>query len=92
MPGVCTSRMMELSPSRTPVLKKSSADGYVATSFQLRGASVSREHILRVIGQTKWVIAGPDAAAAKLGLKRSTLYFRMKKLGITRRPAEWLVQ
>ena len=51
-------------------------------------ASISREHILRVLEQTKWVIAGPDGAAAKLGLKRSTLHFRMKKLGITRRPTE----
>ena len=51
-------------------------------------ASISREHILRVLEQTKWVIAGPDGAAAKLGLKRSTLHFRMKKLGITRRPTD----
>jgi transcriptional regulator with GAF, ATPase, and Fis domain len=31
-----------------------------------------------------WVIAGPNGAAARLEMKRSTLNFRMKKLGIVR--------
>jgi len=33
---------------------------------------------------TRWVLSGANGAAARLGLNRSTLYFRMKKLGITR--------
>jgi formate hydrogenlyase transcriptional activator len=35
--------------------------------------------------ETKWVVAGPHGAAVRLGLKRSTLQFRMQKLGISRR-------
>jgi formate hydrogenlyase transcriptional activator len=43
-----------------------------------------REHIRKILEQTKWVVAGPKGAAARLGIKRSTLYFRMQKLGISR--------
>jgi formate hydrogenlyase transcriptional activator len=43
-----------------------------------------REHILKTLEQTRWVVAGPNGAAARLGIKRSTLYFRMQKLGISR--------
>jgi formate hydrogenlyase transcriptional activator len=45
---------------------------------------VERKHILAVLDQTNWVFAGPNGAAARLGLKRPTLQFRMQKLGITR--------
>jgi formate hydrogenlyase transcriptional activator len=43
-----------------------------------------REHIRKILEQTHWVVAGPNGAAARLGIKRSTLYFRMQKLGISR--------
>jgi formate hydrogenlyase transcriptional activator len=43
-----------------------------------------RTHILRTLRTTKWVVAGPNGAAVRLGLNRSTLQFRMKKLGIVR--------
>lgn len=43
-----------------------------------------RDHIRKTLDLTKWVVAGPNGAAARLGVKRSTLYFRMKKLGISR--------
>ncbi|MBI4751856.1 MAG: sigma 54-interacting transcriptional regulator [Acidobacteria bacterium] len=43
-----------------------------------------REHILRVLRETNWVVGGPSGAAVKLGLKRTTLQSRMEKLGITR--------
>ena len=43
-----------------------------------------REHIVRALGETNWVIGGPTGAAAKLGMKRTTLQSRMNKLGITR--------
>jgi len=45
---------------------------------------VERAHILSVLERTNWVIAGPNGAAVRLGMKRSTLNFRLKKLGITR--------
>jgi formate hydrogenlyase transcriptional activator len=43
-----------------------------------------REHIRKTLEHTRGVVAGPDGAAARLGIKRSTLYFRMQKLGISR--------
>jgi len=43
-----------------------------------------RDHILKTLESTRWVVAGPNGAAARLGIKRSTLYFRMQKLGISR--------
>jgi len=43
-----------------------------------------REHIRKTLKHTRWVVAGVNGAAARLGIKRTTLYFRMKKLGITR--------
>jgi formate hydrogenlyase transcriptional activator len=43
-----------------------------------------RDHILKTLDHTKWVVAGPSGAAVRLGMKRSTLYFRMQKLGISR--------
>jgi formate hydrogenlyase transcriptional activator len=43
-----------------------------------------RRHIIAALERTNWVIAGPNGAAARLGVKRSTLQFRMRKLGIVR--------
>jgi hypothetical protein len=45
---------------------------------------VQREHILRVLNATRWVIEGNSGAALKLGMKPATLRHRMKKLGIAR--------
>ena len=47
-------------------------------------ADIDRAHILDVLERTNWVVAGSNGAAARLGLKRTTLNFRMKKLGIAR--------
>jgi formate hydrogenlyase transcriptional activator len=41
-----------------------------------------RQHITKTLEQTRGMVAGPHGAAARLGMKRSTLYFRMRKLGI----------
>jgi formate hydrogenlyase transcriptional activator len=43
-----------------------------------------REYIVRALGETNWVIGGPAGAAVRLGMKRTTLQSRMRKLGITR--------
>jgi formate hydrogenlyase transcriptional activator len=45
---------------------------------------LNREHIRRTLQQTRGVIMGPNGAAARLGIKRTTLYARMRKLGISR--------
>ncbi len=47
-----------------------------------------REHICKTLEQTRWVIAGHKGAAERLGIKRSTLYFRMQRLGISRSDRE----
>jgi formate hydrogenlyase transcriptional activator len=43
-----------------------------------------REHILGALAATDWVVGGPKGAAARLGMKRSTLQKKMLKLGIAR--------
>ena len=43
-----------------------------------------RAHILATLKETRWVLSGPTGAAQRLGINRSTLQFRMKKLGIER--------
>jgi formate hydrogenlyase transcriptional activator len=47
-------------------------------------AAAERDHILRVLRETNWVIGGPKGAATRLGMKRTTLQSKMQKLGITR--------
>jgi formate hydrogenlyase transcriptional activator len=49
-------------------------------------ADAEREHILSVLRDTSWVVGGPKGAAARLGMKRSTLQWKMKKLGIAGPP------
>ena len=43
-----------------------------------------RNHIRKTLEQAHWVISGPRGAAFRLGLKRTTLYWRMQKLGISK--------
>jgi len=45
---------------------------------------MERQHILRALRQTEWRIAGPKGAAKLLGMKRTTLQARMRKLGVRR--------
>jgi formate hydrogenlyase transcriptional activator len=47
-------------------------------------ADAEREHILSALRETEWVVSGPKGAAAHLGMKRSSLQHKMKKLGISR--------
>ncbi len=79
-------RAVILSPS--PVLRiplselKSNPDGHTAGLPTL--AEAERDHILRALEESKWVLGGPKGAAALLGMKRTTLQSRMQKLGISR--------
>ena len=47
-------------------------------------AEVERDHILRALEASNWVIGGQSGAAARLGMKRTSLTYRMKKLRIRR--------
>jgi formate hydrogenlyase transcriptional activator len=46
-------------------------------------ADAEREHIVGALRETDWVVGGPKGAAARLGMKRSSLQNKMRKLGIT---------
>src|SRR6266542_3044816 len=46
--------------------------------------AADRAHILTILKDTRWVLGGARGAAARLGMNRSTLQFRLKKLGIVR--------
>ena len=47
-------------------------------------ADAERDHIISVLRETGWMLGGPNGAAARLAMKRTTLQSRMKKLGIAR--------
>jgi formate hydrogenlyase transcriptional activator len=72
------------SPAGLPVSAAANAvpvslAGSIATLHE-----AERQHILRALRHTRWRIAGPRGAAALLGMKRTTLQARMRKLGIRR--------
>lgn len=70
--------MSELMPKHTP-----SKPASETATLQ----DMEREHILRTLRATNWVIGGPRGAAVRLGLKRTALIYRIQKLGISCRPA-----
>ena len=45
---------------------------------------VERDHILRALDASNWVVGGRNGAAARLGMKRTSLVYRMRKLRIIR--------
>ena len=47
---------------------------------------MEREYVLRALRASNWVIGGPNGAAARLGIKRTTLVYRVRKLKIPLRP------
>jgi formate hydrogenlyase transcriptional activator len=53
-------------------------------------ADAERKHILATLKDAEWVLAGPNGAAARLGVNRSTLQYRMRKLGIVRPGTMWV--
>jgi formate hydrogenlyase transcriptional activator len=66
--------------------QRSRPAGDTATSRHTLEA-VKREHSQQMLREAHWVIGGPHGAAAQLGLRRTTLLYRMERLGIPRRPA-----
>jgi formate hydrogenlyase transcriptional activator len=91
-------RAVILSPG--PVLRVAQSDLRIngAPAATLEGPDKSEDHrkirgildeterkeILAALEETHWVVAGSNGAAARLGMKRSTLQLRMRKLGISR--------
>ena len=58
--------------------------GHVTNSGTTTLEQAEREHILKALRESEWIIGGPVGAAAKLGMKRTTLQSKMQKLGISR--------
>lgn len=58
--------------------------GHVTNSGTTTLEQAEREHILKALRESEWTIGGPVGAAAKLGMKRTTLQSKMQKLGISR--------
>jgi formate hydrogenlyase transcriptional activator len=50
-------------------------------------AETERDQIMRALRESQWVLGGPGGAAERLGLNRTTLFYRMRRLGITRPPS-----
>ena len=77
--------------SRTSTLTTEDLDGLGRTTPPVTNprtmAEAERAHILETLIRTNWVLAGKQGAAQELGMKRSTLQHRMKKLAIIR-PAQ----
>ena len=70
---------ISLTDLRSPVANVSATSDTAVTLVD-----AEREHIVETLRQTNWVLGGPRGAAAKLGMKRTALHWKMQKLGISR--------
>src|SRR5262249_28998623 len=81
-------RAVILSPHvalRAPISEPEPLICSAEANFPLHGlAQVQRDHILRVLEASDWVVGGPNGAAMRLGMKRTTLVSKMRKLRINR--------
>src|SRR5947199_1612395 len=90
-------RELENAVERAVILTSGPALRVPTSEFQARTVApfsvpgtleaTEREAILRALRETNWVLGGPRGAAARLGLKRTTLQSRIQKLGIDRSTA-----
>ena len=67
---------------RVPLSELKPPSEPLADNLTLQAAE--RDHILKALEATNWVLAGPRGAAARLGMKRTTLQSKMRKLGVAR--------
>jgi transcriptional regulator with GAF, ATPase, and Fis domain len=68
-------------PDERAVAAKSETNGALHNVLR----ETERQQILQALKQSNWVVAGPHGAAARLGVNRSTLQVRIRKLGISSR-------
>ena len=71
-------------PNNVPVAPLNQMAGSTGPNRNMRAAldDTERQQILATLEETNWIVAGNSGAAARLGMKRSTLQSRMQKLGI----------
>ena len=78
-------RSVVVSPGAVLALSRPAEPKRIESSRDARTlAEAEREHILRVLRNTDWVLGGPGGAAVKLVVKRTTLLYKMRRLGIDR--------
>jgi len=82
--AVILSRGSELEPPLAELAQQKALPAAVSTDYSTTLREAEREHILRTLKDTKWRIGGPGGAAARLGMKRTTLSSLVKRLGIDR--------
>jgi len=77
--------LLSAGPSLRVPLAEILADSSISTA---RGGNAlkqaEREQIVRALRESNWVVGGARGAAARLGLKRTSLAYKMQKLGISR--------
>jgi formate hydrogenlyase transcriptional activator len=82
-------RAVILSPRsvlRAPTSELEASSVHKVVNMPLNGLEeVERDHIIRALEASNWVVGGRQGAAARLGMKRTSLVYRMRKLRITRR-------
>ncbi len=69
-------------PASPPAAAKNGTRAVPAGNIRGALEDAERQQILAALEKSNWIVAGPEGAAARLGLKRSTLQSRMQKLGI----------
>jgi len=82
-------RAVILSPGtslRAPLDELTSDTVHAAQTHLSTLEDMERQHVLRALKESNWVTGGPKGAAVKLGMKRTTLAYRIRKLGIPVRP------
>jgi len=86
-------RAVILSPGkllRLPLSELNGADSFPVVPGQCADTQAvtlkdaEREHIIQALAETNWIVSGVKGAAARLGLKRTTLISKMQRLGISR--------
>jgi formate hydrogenlyase transcriptional activator len=82
--AVILSRGTELQLPLTELRQRTQSVAAAVSSHFATLEHAERDHIVRALTETAWVIGGPTGAAARLGMKRTTLQSRMRKLGISR--------
>jgi formate hydrogenlyase transcriptional activator len=81
-------RAVILSPHtvlRAPISELDPLHSQEAAGIPMTGLQeVERDHIVRALEASNWVVGGRNGAAERLGVKRTSLVYRMQKLRITR--------
>jgi formate hydrogenlyase transcriptional activator len=70
-------------PALRAPLEELKAEGHASAESSLK--NTEKEHILRILRESRGMLSGPHGAAHRLGVKRTTLQSKMKRLGITRK-------